>query len=312
MDPVLRPSQFADIQVNAALALAKRLGMPPRDVAARIVEHLDVDRRLRVVEISGPGFLNLTLAGAWIGRPGHRDGRRPPARRTDSGASSASRSTTPLPTSPRRCMSATSARPWSATHWPGRSSTSATDVIRQNHIGDWGTPFGMLIEHLLDVGEGTDEAMLVETDPNAFYQAARAKFDGDPSSPTAARARVVALQAGDAETLRLWRRARRALQALLQPIYGALGVTLTNDDLAGESMYNDDLAADLRRARGRRDRNDQRGRALRLPRWLHRPRGKAAYPSSSASPTVATGMRRPIWPRSGTGSSSYMPTASCT
>ena len=76
------------------------------------------------------------------------------------------------------------------------------DVIRQNHLGDWGTPFGMLIEHLLDVGEDSAEAQLLETDPNAFYQAARAKFDGDAAFADRARSRVVTLQAGDADTLR--------------------------------------------------------------------------------------------------------------
>ena len=91
------------------------------------------------------------------------------------------------------------------------------DVIRQNHIGDWGTPFGMLIEHLLDVGEGTDEALVVETDPNAFYQAARAKFDGDPTFAESARARVVALQARRRRDSAPVARARRAFQALLQP-----------------------------------------------------------------------------------------------
>ena len=78
------------------------------------------------------------------------------------------------------------------------------EVVRQNHIGDWGTPFGMLIEHLLDVGEDGPDAGLVETDPNAFYQASRARFEDEESFATRSRARVVSLQAGDPETLRLW------------------------------------------------------------------------------------------------------------
>ena len=71
-------------------------------------------------------------------------------------------------------------------------------VIRQNHIGDWGTPFGMLIEHLLEVGEGSPEAQLLRSDPNTFYQAARSKFDGSAAFAGRARRRVVELQAGDA------------------------------------------------------------------------------------------------------------------
>ena len=117
------------------------------------------------------------------------------------------------------------------------------EVIRQNHIGDWGTPFGMLIEHLLDVGEGSDEARLVETDPNVFYQAARAKFDGDHAFATRARARVVALQAGDPDTLRLWGELVDLSKHYFNRIYARLGVTLKDHDLAGESTYNDRLAA---------------------------------------------------------------------
>src|SRR5699024_2112770 len=77
-------------------------------------------------------------------------------------------------------------------------------VIRQNHIGDWGTPFGMLIEHLLDVGVDSAAAAEVSENPNAFYQAARAKFDADEAFATRARARVVSLQGGDEQTLELW------------------------------------------------------------------------------------------------------------
>jgi arginyl-tRNA synthetase len=115
-------------------------------------------------------------------------------------------------------------------------------VIRQNHIGDWGTPFGMLIAHLLDVGETSDDARLVETDPTAFYQAARARFDADEQFAARSRGRVVALQAGDPETLRLWRELVGLSKRYFNKIYARLGVTLTNADLAGESTYNDRLA----------------------------------------------------------------------
>jgi arginyl-tRNA synthetase len=113
------------------------------------------------------------------------------------------------------------------------------EVVRQNHIGDWGTPFGMLIEHLLDVGEGSDDARLVATDPNAFYQAARTKFDSDESFATRARARVVALQAGDPATRQVWLELVELSKRYFNRIYSRLGVTLTDDDLAGESTYND-------------------------------------------------------------------------
>jgi arginyl-tRNA synthetase len=125
------------------------------------------------------------------------------------------------------------------------------NVIRQNHVGDWGTPFGMLIEHLLEVGEDSDEARLLVTDPNAFYQAARVKFDtaekADPAGSAGdfdvrARARVVKLQAGDEATLEHWQRLVDMSKAYFNKVYATLGVTLTDADLAGESMYNDQLA----------------------------------------------------------------------
>ena len=121
-------------------------------------------------------------------------------------------------------------------------------VVRQNHIGDWGTPFGMLIEHLLDVGEDSDDAKLLATDPNAFYQAARAEFDADAPDGSGrgfadrARRRVVALQAGDPDTLRLWQELIDLSTAYFNSIYDLLDVTLTDADLAGESTYNDELA----------------------------------------------------------------------
>ena len=115
-------------------------------------------------------------------------------------------------------------------------------VIRDNHVGDWGTPFGMLIEHLLDVGEDSPEAALLRTDPNAFYQAARRKFDSDPEFADRARKRVVDLQGGDPDTLLHWEELVDLSKDYLHRIYGRLGVTLTDSDIRGESFYNDLLA----------------------------------------------------------------------
>jgi len=241
VDPVLRPSQFADVQVNAALALAKGLGMPPREVARQILEHLDLGDICEPPDISGPGFVNLTLTAGWI---------------SDQVTSLAHdvRLGVPVQESRRVVIDYSAPNVAKEMHVGHLRTTVVGDslartlehlghqVIRQNHIGDWGTPFGMLIEHLLDVGEGTDAARLVETDPNAFYQAARAKFDDDPKFAKGARARVVSLQGGDAETLRLWRELVELSKHYFNRIYGRLEITLSNDDLAGESMYNDRLA----------------------------------------------------------------------
>jgi arginyl-tRNA synthetase len=240
-DPVIRPSSHADFQANAALALAKVVGLPPREVAARIVEHLRVPHLCRDVAVSGPGFVNLTLHEDWLA------------------ARVAEVSTDPrrgVPVQPRQVIPIDYSAPNVAKemHVGHLRTTIVGDalarvlehlghhVVRQNHIGDWGTPFGMLIEHLLDVGEDSPEAGLLVSDPNAFYQAARARFDASPDVADRARRRVVLLQGGDPDTLHLWRELVQRSTLYFNTVYATLGVTLTDEDLAGESMYNDQLA----------------------------------------------------------------------
>jgi arginyl-tRNA synthetase len=241
-DPVIRPSQFADFQANVALPLAKKLGRKPRDIAAEIVERLDIADMCEKVEISGPGFINLTLRNEWIaGRAQvmHGDERL---------------SVEPTATSQTAVVEYSSPNVAKEMHVGHLRTTIVGDavarvleflghhVVRDNHLGDWGTQYGMLIEHLLDVGEESDEGLLLETDPNAFYQAARARFDTDEAFAERARRRLVSLQAGDAETMRHWERLVDLSKVYLHMIYGRLGVTLTDDDIRGESFYNDMLA----------------------------------------------------------------------
>jgi len=238
-DPVIRPSQFADFQANAALALAKRLGDNPRAVAQQIVDALDLSGIAEAPEISGPGFVNVRLTSAWIGDQVDRlDDRL--------GVPTQRQQTIPIDYSAPNVAK--------EMHVGHLRTTVVGDalartlehlghhVIRQNHVGDWGTPFGMLIEHLLVVGEDSDEARLLVTDPNAFYASANAEFESDPEFATKARARVVRLQAGDADTLRLWDELVDLSKQYFNRIYSTLGVTLTDADLAGESTYNDELA----------------------------------------------------------------------
>jgi arginyl-tRNA synthetase len=117
------------------------------------------------------------------------------------------------------------------------------EVIRANHLGDWGTQFGLMIEHLLDVGEATALKQLSSGEVNAFYQAARVKFDGDPAFAERSRHRVVLLQGGDEETLRLWQELVDDSKHYYNMIYQRLGITLTDADLAPESFYNPMLAS---------------------------------------------------------------------
>ncbi len=120
-------------------------------------------------------------------------------------------------------------------------------VHRENHVGDWGTPFGMLIEHLLDLGEVNAAEELGMGDLDGFYKQARAKFNSDESFVERSRSRVVMLQGGDEETLRLWRVLVDESMRYFNEVYGMLGVLLTNEDIMGESGYHHLLPEVVRR-----------------------------------------------------------------
>jgi arginyl-tRNA synthetase len=250
-DPVIRPSAFADYQANVALPLAKRLGRAPRDVAAEIARHLDLEDVCRDVDVSGPGFINFTLRDEWIARQA-------------AGLLEDLRLGVPVADPAQNVVVDYSSPNVSKEMHVGHLRTTVVgdaivrileylghDVIRANHLGDWGTQFGLLIEHLLDVGEDTARQQLSAGEINAFYQAARVKFDSDPAFADRSRHRVVLLQGGDKETLRLWQALVDDSKQYYNTIYRRLGITLTDDDLAPESFYNsmlasvcDELAAD--------------------------------------------------------------------
>jgi arginyl-tRNA synthetase len=237
-DPLIRPSQFADYQSNVALPLAKQLGRPPRDVGAELASHLDDSEVIEPPDVSGPGFINLTLRDGWI-----------------AGEATAQLGDPRLGVLPAD-MTQTVVVDYSAPnvakemHVGHLRTTVVGDsivrvleylghhVIRANHIGDWGTQFGMLLEHLLDVGEEAAYQQLAAGEINAFYQAAKASFDTDPAFADRSRRRVVALQAGDAETMRLWQMLVNDTKQYYNAIYAKLGVTLTDADLDPESFYN--------------------------------------------------------------------------
>ena len=241
-DPALRRSDRADLQANVAMAVAKRVGKPPREVAAAIVGALALDEACERIEIAGPGFINLTLRPGFVAAA--------------VGALAAdTRLGVPLTMAPETVVVDYSAPNVAKEMHVGHiRSTIIGDalvrvlelqghrVVRQNHLGDWGTPFGMLIEELVDRGLGSADD-LSSADLNALYKGARAKFDGDPGFAERARTRVVRLQAGDEETLATWRKLVEASQRYFTAIYERLGVTLREKDFAGESFYNDRLPA---------------------------------------------------------------------
>ncbi|MGN6176000.1 MAG: arginine--tRNA ligase [Streptosporangiaceae bacterium] len=242
-DPVIRPSAFADYQANGALPLAKRLGRAPRDVAAEIARHNDLEDVCRAVDVSGPGFINFTLRDEWIARQA-------------AGLLEDRRLGVPEANPAQNVVVDYSSPNVSKEMHVGHLRTTVVgdaivrileylghDVIRANHLGDWGTQFGLLVEHLLDVGEDTARQQLSAGEINTFYQAARVKFDRDPVFADRSRNRVVLLQSGDKETLRLWQVLVDDSKQYYNTIYRRLGITLTDDNLAPESFYNSMLAS---------------------------------------------------------------------
>ena len=250
-DPLIRPSAFADFQSNVALALAKRLGRQPREIAGLIAGRLGGSPMLERAEISGAGFINITVRDAWLGEAATAQLRDP-------------RLGVETTAQPQHVVVDYSAPNVAKEMHVGHLRTTIVgdafvrvlerlghDVIRANHVGDWGTNFGMLVEHLVDIGEEAAYAQLAGGEINAFYQSAKVKFDADPAFADRSRRRVVALQAGDAETLRLWRMLVDDSKHYYNAIYRRLGVTLTDADLAPESFYNpmlDDVCRDLQQA----------------------------------------------------------------
>jgi arginyl-tRNA synthetase len=242
VDPLVRPSSFADFQANVALPLGKRLGRPPREVAAELASRLDVADVCAEPVVSGPGFINFTLRDDWIAAQAAQMLTDPRL-----GLELAARPQTMVV----EYSSPNIAKEMHVGHLRttivGDAVARVLDfaghrVIRDNHVGDWGTQFGMMIEYLLDVGQDSPQAALLRTDPNAFYQAAQRRFGSDPEFAERSRKRVVDLQGGDPDTLRLWREVVGLSLDYLHRIYGRLGVTLTDADIRGESFYNDMLA----------------------------------------------------------------------
>ena len=247
IDPLLRPStnsRFGHYQANAAMSLGKTLGQKPRDVAGRIVEHVDVTDICEKVEIAGPGFINLTLSDAFLDRQ--------LAVLVDDSRLGVGN------VEPVQIVVVDYSGPNVAKemHVGHLRSTVIGDaiarvlefqghqVIRQNHLGDWGTQFGMLIEHLVESLPPDSSADISTTDfqvsdLNAFYQQSKKKFDEDPAFADRARARVVALQGGDEATLAMWRVLFNKSLEHFDAVYIQLGVSLTDTDVRGESSYNE-------------------------------------------------------------------------
>jgi arginyl-tRNA synthetase len=261
-DPQIRPSDHADYQANGILALARVLRANPRQLALTVAAGLAEDGLLAQCEVSGPGFINLTLADAsiWEQVALRRDDPRLGVRANDTGRVTVIDYSQP-----------NIAKEMHVGHL--RSTIigdalvrvlefDAAKVIRHNHLGDWGTQFGMLIQYMFEhtqdsptLGKGESGVEAISR-LDALYRAARKNFDGDPDFADRARRRVVALQAGDPETVAGWEEIVAESKVYFNDVYRRLGVLLTDDDAVGESFYNpflQDVASDL----------EQRGIAVR-------------------------------------------------
>ena len=227
--PATRP-EFGDYQANGAMAAAKRLKRRPQDLAGASIEAADLDGVASRAAVTGPGFISLTIDDSLLARA----------------------LTGPMvETVPSQRVVIDYSHPNLAKEMQVHHlrSTIIGDavarvlealghtVIRQNHIGDWGTQFGRLVAHLDDIGEDADRL----ADLEGFYAQASKRFDDDADFADRARQAVVNLQNGDGATLRRWQRYIDISMSHCQAVYDALGVSLRPEHVRGESAYNADL-----------------------------------------------------------------------
>ncbi|MGW6241279.1 arginine--tRNA ligase [Streptomyces sp. NPDC055094] len=249
-NPLLRRSDRADFQANGLLALAKRLKGNPRELATRVVASLPADGVIKDIEVSGPGFLNITIADRAI---------------IETLAARAADTRLGVPYEPEPGTTVIDyAQPNVAKEMHVGHLRSAVigaamveileftgeKVVRRHHIGDWGTQFGMLIQYLIehpheldhkgsaDAATSGEEAM---SSLNRLYKASRTLFDSDEEFKARARDRVVDLQAGDKETLALWQRFVDESKIYFYSVFNQLDMEIRDPDIVGESGYNDML-----------------------------------------------------------------------
>ncbi|MFF0437398.1 arginine--tRNA ligase [Streptomyces sp. NPDC004327] len=250
-DPLLRRSDRADFQANGILALAKRLKGNPRELATQVVDAIPANDVLKEIEVSGPGFLNITVSDRAI---------------IDTLAARAADDRLGVPFNPSAGTTVIDyAQPNVAKEMHVGHLRSAVigaamveileftgeQVVRRHHIGDWGTQFGMLIQYLMEhpheldhKADGADAEVSGEeamSNLNRLYKASRALFDSDEAFKTRARARVVELQAGDEETLALWQRFVDESKIYFYSVFEKLDMDIRDPDIVGESGYNDML-----------------------------------------------------------------------
>ncbi len=238
-EPQVRQSakvQFGDYQANGVMAVAKKLGMAPRQLAEQVLTHLDLDGIASKTEIAGPGFINIFLDPAFL------------AANVDAALKS-DRLGVSQPEAQTIVVDYSAPNVAKEMHVGHLRSTIIGDaavrtleflghkVIRANHVGDWGTQFGMLIAYL-EKQQQENAGEMALADLEGFYREAKKHYDEDEAFAERARSYVVKLQGGDEYFLQMWRKLVDITMSQNQITYDRLNVTLTRKDVMGESLYN--------------------------------------------------------------------------
>ncbi|HCI6167811.1 TPA: arginine--tRNA ligase [Klebsiella quasipneumoniae subsp. quasipneumoniae] len=238
-EPQVRQSakvQFGDYQANGVMAVAKKLGMAPRQLAEQVLSHLDLNGIASKVEIAGPGFINIFLDPAFLADNVNR-------------ALQSERLGVATPQVQTIVVDYSAPNVAKEMHVGHLRSTIIGDasvrtleflghkVIRANHVGDWGTQFGMLIAYL-EKQQQENAGEMALADLEGFYREAKKHYDEDEAFAERARSYVVKLQGGDEYFLQMWRKLVDITMSQNQITYDRLNVTLTRDDVMGESLYN--------------------------------------------------------------------------
>jgi arginyl-tRNA synthetase len=240
-----RPN-FGDYQANGVMGAAKKLKTNPRELATKVVEHLDLEGIADNIELAGPGFINIHLDKHWLAAQLAKMANDEKLGVTQRGTTAEDQAKTVV-------VDYSAPNLAKEMHVGHLRSTIIGDavvralefrgdkVIRQNHMGDWGTQFGMLLAHLSDKLNANEVAETALSDLENFYREAKVRFDNEEGFADRARDYVVKLQGGDKDCLVLWKLFIDISIAHSEDIYQKLNVTLTRDDIMGESAYNTDL-----------------------------------------------------------------------
>ncbi|MDP0107682.1 arginine--tRNA ligase [Glaesserella parasuis] len=250
VEPLVRQSgkvQFGDYQANGIMGAAKKLGLNPREFAQKVVDNVDLNGIAEKLEIAGPGFINIFLAPTWL------------AQQTEN-AFSGDKLGINLNQAQTVVVDYSSPNVAKEMHVGHLRSTIIGDsvvraleflgnkVIRANHVGDWGTQFGMLIAYLEKM-ENEHASEMELSDLESFYRAAKEHYDSDEVFAEKARNYVVKLQSGDDYCRTMWKKLVNITMQQNQHNYNRLNVTLTENDVMGESLYNPmlpEIVADLK------------------------------------------------------------------